>query len=266
MDILKRQIAPISTEAWNEIDAEAIKVIKSIITTRKVLQLNGPKGWEYTAVPTGRLTDLDGPKEKESVCTGIYEMQNLVEARVSFELNKWELDNIQRGAKDVDFDNLYAAVEKLVLFEEKSVYHGYKKANIKGLSEVASNKLSLGKDGNEILKNLGNAKYMLYSSYVKPPYDLIVSSEFFKAINILYDGGNLIKNIEKLIDGKVIRSKVLKGALLLPRRDDDLELTVGQDFSIGFEKELEHTVKLFVTESFTLRTLNEDKVVYFEKL
>lgn len=266
MNILKRQIAPISTEAWKEIDEEAIKVIKSIITTRKTLMLNGPKGWNYTAVPTGRLIDLDSPKDENSICTGIYEIQNLVEARTTFELNKWELDNIQRGAKDIDFDNLYKAVEELVLFEEKSVYHGYEKSNIKGLCETATNKLNFGKNGNEILKNIGDAKYMLYNAYIRPPFNLIVSPEFFDTINILYDGGNLIKNIEKLIEGKVIRSKILKGALLLPVRNEDLELTIGQDFSIGFEKELEHTVKLFVTESFTFRCLDNDKVIYFENL
>lgn len=48
----------------------------------------------------------------------------LVETRIPFELDVVELNNVVRGAKDVDLGRLEAAAKKIALFEEKIVYHG----------------------------------------------------------------------------------------------------------------------------------------------
>lgn len=45
--------------------------------------------------------------------------------------------------------------------------------------------------------------------------------------------------------------------------DDDLELTIGQDFAVGYEGESGENVRLFVTESLTFRILEEGKIVSF---
>ena len=265
MDILKREIAPISQEAWSEIDDTAREVLSKMLSARKSLKINGPKGWDYSAVPEGRLEELDRASDNDNVGTGSYKVKTLVEARVSFELNKWELDNIQRGAKDIDFDNLESACEDLAMFEENAIYNGYKKGEIEGLVKAAGHKLKLGKDGNDILQAIGEGKYTLFNSYGDMPFDLIVSAEVYNKLNIICDGAHLIKVVEDLIGGEVIRSKALKGALLLPHKCEDIEFTIGQDLSIGFEKELDSTVQLFVTESFTLRVLDENKIVAYEE-
>ncbi|MDO5717833.1 MAG: family 1 encapsulin nanocompartment shell protein [Tissierellia bacterium] len=260
MDILKRSIAPISEEAWDEIDESAIDVIKAILSARKTLKVNGPMGWDYNAVPEGRLEIIDDG----DVAVGQYKLKRLVEPRVTFELNKWELDNVERGAEDIDLDPLEEAVEKIALFEENLIYNGYEAGGIVGLSEAAEHQMEFGKEANTILKNIGEAKFKLYNSYVQPPYNLMVSPEAYEKINKIYEGANLMKQIEKLIEGSVIRSKAVKGAILVPHRDDDLELTIGQDFSIGYDSHDEETITMFVTESLTFRVLDEAKIVNFK--
>lgn len=263
MDILKRNLAPISKEAWNEIDESAKDVLTSMLSARKVLKLNGPKGWNYTAVGEGRLNVIEDGKVGE-LCTGTYKLKPLVEGRVSFELNKWELDNISRGAKDIDLDPLEKACEKLALFEENAIYNGYKDGDIDGLIASAGHTFELGNNGNDILKAISDGRYALFNSYIKPPYDLIVSQEVYDKINRIYDGANIYKIIKGTIGGDIIRSKVIEGGIMIPHQDEDLEFTVGVDYSIGYEKELDHTVQLFVTESIMLRVLDENKVVYFK--
>ncbi|MDO5707563.1 MAG: family 1 encapsulin nanocompartment shell protein [Andreesenia angusta] len=265
MDILKREIAPISQEAWSEIDDTAKEVLTKVLSGRKALKINGPKGWDYSAVVEGRLEELDRASDNKNVGTGVYKVKPLVEARVSFELNKWELDNIQRGAKDIDFTNLELACEDLALFEENLLYNGYKNGDIEGLCEVAGHRLKLGKEGNDILNAIGEGKYTLFSSYGEMPFDLIVSTEVYNRLNVVFEGAHLIKIVEDLIGGEIIRSKVIKGALLLPHKSDDIEFTIGQDLSIGYERELDSTVQLFVTESLMLRVLDENKLVVFEE-
>lgn len=263
MDILKRQIAPISEEAWKEIDDTARNVLINILSARRVLKMNGPKGWDYAGIPEGRLKKGDEAKDNAGVGTGIYKIKPLVEARASFELNKWELDNIERGAKDVELDALEKACENLALFEEETIYNGYKTGDIEGLTKSAGHKMELGKDANSILKAIGNGKYALKNSYVDVPFSLIVSEEAYDRINIISEGTYLIDTIEKIIGGQVVRSKVVKGAIMIPYKDDDLEFTVGQDLAIGYEGETDKTVKLFVTESIMLRVLDENKIVAY---
>lgn len=262
MDILKRRVAPISEAAWKEIDETAVDVITSILSARLGLKLNGPKGWDYSAVPEGKLEVLE--EQEGGVCTGSYVLRRLVEARRSFVLNKWELDNVERGAKDIDLSALEEAAEELALFEENLIFNGYEPAGIVGLSAAAEHQMSFGKEPNTILKNIGNARYALFNSYVQPPYDLFVSPEAYDRLNKIFEGSHLLKLVERIIEGKVIRSKVVEGAVLIPHKHDDLELTVGQDFSVGYEWDDAETVTLFITESLAFRVLDEAKVVNFK--
>ena len=264
MDILKRNVAPLAKETWDEIDETAKDVITNIIAGRKVVSVEGPKGWDYTSVDIGRLKDQEEKSVKlGEVRASTYEVKELTEARVSFELSKWELDNVLRGAKDVELDALEEACKELALFEERAIFNGYVDGDIEGLTQVAAKTMSLGSSGDSIVKAIGEAVYTLMEAHVAKPYDLVVSPEIYDVINIISEGAYLPKIIESIIGGMIIRSKVIDGAVLLPHKDEDFELTIGQDFSVGYESETEDTVRLFVTESFTFRVLDEGKVVHF---
>ncbi|WBW50109.1 family 1 encapsulin nanocompartment shell protein [Peptoniphilus equinus] len=264
MDFLKRTAAPISKAAWSEIDEAATSVFKNILSGRRVLKVNGPKGLDYTVVDEGRLEEISPVKENE-VCAGLYQVQRLVEARINFKLNEWELDNLHRGAKDIDLAPLEEACEKLALYEEESIYNGNKAAGIAGLIPSAGHKIKLGKDANGLLKAIGDAKYALMNAYVAMPYDLVVSKDVYDRLNTVYEGAHLMDTVQKLIGGQIIRSKVVTGAVMFPSKDEDLEFTVGQDFAIGYDNENGTELTLFATESFTLRVLDPDKIVAFTK-
>ena len=52
-------------------------------------------------------------------------------------------------------------------------------------------------------------------------------------------------------------------AFLMPYDHEDIELTIGQDFSIGYENHDDKKIKLFITESLTFRVLDEKLIVKF---
>ncbi|MGX8796586.1 family 1 encapsulin nanocompartment shell protein [Fusibacter sp. JL298sf-3] len=262
MDILKRELAPISKSAWKEIDARAEDVLFSVLSARRVVNVNGPKGWDYTVLSEGRL-DVSEQKDK-AVKTGVYRVKPLVEARVEFELNKWELDDITRGAKDIALDALEDGVKKLALFEEDAVYNGFKDGDIQGLKAVAETTLSFGDTGGKVLEALSQAILTLNQAYVKKPYTLIVGKKAYKQLNTLHDGCLLADVVKTLIGGDIVYSEVLEGALLVPYNHEDLELTIGQDFSIGYEHHTDQTITFFITESFTFRVLDPALIVAFE--
>ena len=83
MNLLKREIAPITPEAWAQIDDEARRVLTLHLAARKVVDFSGPLGWDKGAVNTGRLATLKGPVESVSAPTRV--VQPLVELRAYFD-------------------------------------------------------------------------------------------------------------------------------------------------------------------------------------
>ena len=133
----------------------------------------------------------------------------------------------------------------------------------KGLKEVAAHNLGFGKDAVSILSAISEARFLLMESYVEKPYSLVVGREAYKLLNTVHEGYPLIKTVSSIIDGKVILSEAVEGAFLMPYDHEDIELTIGQDFSIGYENHDDKKIKLFITESLTFRVLDEKLIVKF---
>ena len=260
MDLFKQNLAPIPTEAWDEINERASEVIKSFLTARKVISVTGPLGLEKEALSTGRVNLI---KDNNNVKAGLYEVKPLLETRISFTLDRWELDNLLRGAEDVDLEALEKAAEELALFEEETIYNGNKEAGIEGLTEKAAHKISSTKEANDILQKVAEGILKLQDAYTDGPYYLVVSDEAYKVLSQVHGGKLLRELVKNLIGGEIIRSKVIKGALLLPYNHPDLNITLGQDYQVGYSEHSSKEVKLFIMNSFTTRILDKNLIVYY---
>jgi uncharacterized linocin/CFP29 family protein len=261
MDMLKRELAPLSSHVWEEIENRAAEILRSRLSARKVVHVEGPKGWNYTGVPEGRLDLVD---DTGDVKAGVYRVAPLSEARVRFNLNRWEMDNLNRGAKDIDLDSLDAAAEKIADFEENAIYHGFSSGGIVGLADAAVHKpVVFGKDGSSIMESISVALVTLRASHAQGPCTLVVGTKGWLALNKEIQGIPLVERIERLIGGKVVHSLAIDGAYLIPYDDENLELTIGQDFAIGYESHDTKEVTLFITESFTFRVLDPNLIVPF---
>ncbi|MGI6433020.1 MAG: family 1 encapsulin nanocompartment shell protein [Sphaerochaetaceae bacterium] len=249
MDMLKKELAPLTSHVWEEIEQRAAEVLRSRLSARKVIHVKGPLGWEHAAVAEGRLDVVD---ESGDVKVGVYRIAPLSEVRVRFSLNRWEMDNLNRGAKDIDLDALDEAAEKIAEFEERAIYNGFKEGGIVGLAEASGHKsIAFGKDGQSIMQAVTEALVVLKNSHAKGPYSLVVGTKAYMALNKEMQGIPLTERIERLIGGKVVHSLVTEEAFLLPYDHEDLEMTIGQDFAIGYETHDTKEVTLFLTESFT---------------
>jgi len=262
MDMLKRDLAPLSESAWNEIDKRAASILKTSLSARKAVKVVGPKGWDHTAISEGRLDILDA-KEGE-VKSGIYKVQPLIEGRMSFSLNRWEMDNITRGAKDIDLSALDLAVKKIATFEENALYNGLATANITGLIQSSNHSpIPFGDDGATMMDAVAKGLIVLKENFEDSPFTLIVGKDAWTKLYKEMQGYPLIDRIENLTGGKVLYSSVIDGAILIPFDNENLELTIGQDFAIGYEFHDATEVTLFITESFTFRVLDGSIIVPF---
>lgn len=260
--MLYRNLAPISPEAWEEIDQRAAEVLKSYLSARRVVKVNGPKGLDFNVITEGRLLET---QNENNVDYAKYQVQPLIETRVEFEMERWELDNIERGAKNVDYEPLEEAMKKLALFEEEAVYNGLKNGGIIGLKDaVKTAEIDFGKTPTEIMDAITKGILQMKKLFVPGPYTLVVSADAYGKILSKETAYPLDQRIEELIGGKIVLNHVIDGAYLLPYNHDDLEFTIGRDFSIGYQGSTDTAVKFFATESFTFRVLDSNLIVKFK--
>ena len=265
MDILKRSLAPITDEAWAEIQEQAKKTLVSTLTARKFVDVVGPKGWDYTVVPNGRLL-IPENQPKDDVKYGIHQVRPLIETRIPFELDIWELDNIIRGAQDIELQPVIDAARKIALFEENAVYNGFKEGMITGISEsVEHETLPVTDSPRGFLEALFKGVTVLTHASVSGPYALVVNPAIWAMLSGSTQGYPLTKRVEDMIGGPTIPCPTIDGALLISLRGGDLELILGQDFSIGYDAHDGKTVRLFLAESFTFRVLDPSVIFQLKK-
>jgi uncharacterized linocin/CFP29 family protein len=264
MDILKQSLAPVSAEAWEEIKSESKRFLSSHLSARKFIRVADPKGWGYPASPSGRLI-IPEKQDRDGVVYGINKVQPLIEPRIRFTLNLWELDNLTRGAKDVDLGALEKAAVKFAEFEERTIYYGLPNASITGLKDSnMRERLTFPESMEELLAVVSHGITRLMHSSVSGPYALIVSPEKWEAISSHFKAYPLKLQLEKLLGGPVILSHFIKEAFLAPAFASELDLILGQDISIGYESHNGKEVNLFFTESFTFQINDPATVILIE--
>jgi uncharacterized linocin/CFP29 family protein len=260
MDILRRSISPITSEAWEEIDAQAKKVLEAHLSARKFVDVVGPMGWDFSAVSLGRVEVFDHPTHP-NLRYGVRKILPLIEPRITFKLNIWELDNVNRGAREIDLTPLEDAAKQIAHFEDSAVYHGFESITLQGLYGAAEQNFELSEDPKEILDSVSLALTTLLEASVAGPYVMVVNPVQWRALAKYAQGYPLRKHLENLITGPIIYASEIEDAFLISMRGGDLELILGQDFSIGYEYHDHEHVKLFITESFTFRILDPSVVV-----
>jgi uncharacterized linocin/CFP29 family protein len=266
MDLLKRELAPIPTEAWAEIDAQATRSLMALLSARKIVDVSEPMGTNFPGVPEGRL-QYPEQQPTDGLSYGIHKVHHLVEARIPFDLDIREMDNVVRGAKDVDLSPLEAAARNIAFFEERVVYHGLPEANITGLKVCNSGEcLTIGKTPEKLLECIADGITGMASRSVEGPYAFVVGPKLWSLMSAHFQGYPVKMQAENILGGQVILSPYLGGefeneACLVSTRGGDLELILGQDLAIGFEKAISDSVTLYIMESFTFRILEPAAVI-----
>jgi len=255
MDLLKRPLAPITPEAWAAIDGEARRAIASNLAARKVVDVDGPHGWQLAAVNTGQLQLLK-KDPVPGVRTGLRTVQPLVEMRIPFRLRLLDLDTVPRGAAGAPLQPLVEAAEKIARAEDTVLFQGYKEAGITGLVEASPHKpLAIAKP-DRYPQIVAEAREVLQRASVNGPYALVLSPRCYTDIlQAEINGYPLHEHLRHIVEGPLVRSPAIEGAILLSLRGGDFQLVLGLDFAIGYTSHDRETVELYLTESFAFRVI-----------
>lgn len=261
-NILKRNIAPITKEAWAEIDDMARSILKDHLTARSIVDFAGPHGVNYSGVNLGMLKVFSS-EPIPGVKWGLRQIQPLVEIRVPFSLNIWELDNINRGHKNPDLGSLEEAAKKVAHFEEKAIYHGFKEGQISGMIDASPHTpLTLPASTDGFQDVVEEAIATVRSSGISGPYNLILGFEPYKQLLKEKECGYpMYQRIKTLLGGHILLSFGIEGGVLMSARGGDFEINVGQDISIGYQSHTAETIELYFSESFTFQVLTPEAAV-----
>lgn len=257
MNNLNKNMAPISDKAWEVLNERTKEILLKVISARKFMSIKDVG--DSKGVFTGKINI----KKENDIEYGIYDVLPLIETRFNFTLNRWELDNLDRGDKNIDLDNLDKAVFEAGKFEENLIYNGLD--NIKGLIDSCNNPpMKIGDNPKEILTNISKAIIVLKDKYSSDNLDLVVNYDTWVKLNSTESHIPLVKRIKELINGDIIISKFIPKTILIPHKNENFEISVGNDFSIGYQNHTSREVTLFITESLVFRILDKDLFVILE--
>ena len=263
MNDLKRELAPLSDRAWEAIDDEARRTLKHELAARRLVDLDGPRGWQAGAVSLGRASELTrGPIER--VHAARREVKPLIELRCEFRLEREEIDAVDRGADDPELEPLLDACRRMARAEDTAVFHGFETAGIDGVFERSSQEpCTISDDYTAYPTMVAVAIGRLHDTGVAGPYALAVGPRCWVGLNQAagHGGYPVFNQVSRLVEGRIVRAPSVDGAILISLRGGDYQLTIGRDLSIGYLAHTETQVVLHLVESMTFRVITPEAAV-----
>lgn len=263
-DHLLRGLAPIPAEAWKQIDDEARERLTPLLAGRRIADFDGPGGWLHSATSLGRTRPLAGPPDgtaADGVVTRQRQVLPLAEVRVPFTVSRDEIDDVQRGARDPDFDDLARAARAAAVIENRAILHGWAAAGITGITESSPYPaMALGADCQAYPGIVARGVDMLRRNGIEGPYSLVIGPDgYTRIIETTEHGGYLlVDHLKRILGGSIVWAPGVDGAVVASERGGDFLLEVGQDLSIGYTHHDATTVSLYLEESFAFRVVEPD--------
>ena len=261
MNNLHRELAPISDEAWAQIEEEVSRTFKRYLAGRRAVDVKGPAGAGLSAVSTGHLRSISAPRK--GVQARQREVKALVELRAPFELSRAAIDDVERGANDADWQPAKDAAKQIAFAEDAAIFEGYGDAGIVGLRQGTSNpKTSLPTDVRQYPDAIARGLSQLRLVGVNGPYSVLLGAEAYTALAETSDHGYpVLEHVKRLVDEKIVWAPAIDGAFALTTRGGDFELHLGQDLSIGYLSHTDAAVRLYLQETFTFLLLTTEASV-----
>jgi uncharacterized linocin/CFP29 family protein len=251
MNNLYRELAPVTESAWAEIELEATRTFKRHIAGRRVVDVSDPGGPVTAAVSTGRLIDVQAPTD--GVVAHLRASKPLVRLRVPFTLSRTEIDDVERGSQDSDWEPVKDAAKKLAFVEDRAIFEGYPEASIEGIRGASSNPpLKLPEDPREIPDIITQALTELRLAGVDGPYSVLLSADVYTKVSETTEHGYpILEHMNRLVNGDIIWAPAIDGAFVLTTRGGDFDLQLGTDVCIGYLSHDADTVQLYLQETLT---------------
>jgi uncharacterized linocin/CFP29 family protein len=262
MSHLLRSHAPISETGWEMIDEEARERLTPGMASRRLVDFSGPHGWEFASVTLGRVDPVD--VSLKGIDAVRRRVQPLVEYKIPFTVSRAELLDGDRGAEDVDFDDLDRAARQFIEAENTTVFHGSDAAGIEGIvPSCPHDPIARPEEANGYPGAVAQAVDLLKRNGIEGGYGLALSrEEWTRVVETGELGGYpLFDHLKSILGGPIVWTPGLEGAVVVAQRGGDFVFHCGQDVSVGYTAHDADEVTLYLEASFTFRNLTPEAAV-----
>ena len=261
MNNLHRELAPISDAAWADIEEETTRTLKRHLAGRRVVDVQGSGGVGLSAIGTGHLKTIATPED--GILARQREVKPLIEFRVPFELDRQQIDDVERGANDSDWQPAKDAAQKIAYAEDRAIFEGYAAAGIVGVRQGTSNPImTLPADVREYPDVIAEALSQLRLVGGDGPSSVVLGANAYTSLAESSDNGYpLLEHVRKLVKDDIIWAPAISGAFVLTTRGGDFDLHIGQDVSIGYLNHTDSVVRLYLQETLTFLLLTTEAAV-----
>jgi uncharacterized linocin/CFP29 family protein len=261
---LTRELAPVTDAAWAQIDAEATRSLTHFLAARRLVDFRGPLGWDHSAVDLGRVDTL-ASSPHPAVDAAKRLLLPLVELRSGFALSRAELDAADRGATDLDLDPVIDAARSAAMAEDGAVFHGFSEVGIRGIASSSPHEvIQITDDYDHYPEHVAKAVGALRAADIAGPYAIALGSQCYTGVIETSERGGypVIEHLRQILGGPVVWAPAVQGAVVLSQRGGDFELTVGEDFSIGYSARDADEVSFYIEESLTFKNNTPQAAVH----
>lgn len=263
MNHLLRELAPLTSGEWTAIDEEAKRTLKINLAARRLVDFCGPHGWRTSSINLGRVEDI-AAEIRPGVEVRRRRVQPLIELRAPFELSRQELDIISRGGGDSDLRPVTEAARTMAIAENQAVFNGFAPGRITGIMEATlASALTLTDDYVRYPEVVAEALGKLRNLGIDGPYGIALGPRCYIGLTETTTGGGyrVYDHVKRLLNGPLVWTPGINGAIVISMRGGDFELAVGEDFSIGYLSHTANAVRLYLQESLTFRVLTAEAAI-----
>lgn len=263
MEWLRRSAAPLSQKVWKEIDDIALSMFKQTVVTRRIVDFDGPRGWNHVATQLGTFKSAPAPKIAGKVRLSVPDVMLLTELRADFMVSWADIDAFERVGPALESKSIEEAARDTALTEDALVLYGSGgMPGLLGWKETPRVNMSNWSQPGRLVADLLAAVEKLDTLAVKGPYEAVLSPHhYYSYLRQTGEGGvyPAAKQLGIVIE-KVHSSSAVEGAALFSTRGSDFMITVGGDFTVGYRAHDDKSVHLFAVETIAAQMLTPEAV------
>jgi uncharacterized linocin/CFP29 family protein len=191
----------------------------------------------------------------------------LSELQADFTVARNELLDADRGAQDVDLDDLMGAARRIAMAENIAVFHGWQEAGIVGITGASTqDSVELGNDFTDYPSPVAKAVEYLLEAGVSGPYGLALGPAAYTGVVETTEHGGLVvfDHLRQILGGPIVWAPGVEGAVLVSMRGGDFLFESGEDLSVGYSSHDGDNVRLYFEESFTFRVVVPEAAVHLK--
>lgn len=241
---LMREDAPLDEKTWAAMDRTMVDAAKSVLTGRKILDIEGPYGFGLKAIP---LQDCVGDG---GVITS--EMLSLNLIQTTFSIGKRDLAAYEKDGVYLNLEGLACAATECARLEDALIFQGPTgKDGLMTMEDSGSLDLSSWKAVGKAADDVIQAITSMDQAGFHGPYIMALSPSRFNLLFRRYpQGGTELEHLNDIVGGKVVKAPILEsGGILLAMGRQFASIILGADMQVGFIGPVGESLEFTISES-----------------